>query len=219
MIMIIPRAADLGIISCRACGLLLAGASAPARRRRPQLVCPRCDETVQPRKTHSLGRAWAFLIGAAALYLPANLLVIMRTSQFPGLRRDTIMSGVLHLWELGSWDLALIVFIASIVVPLAKMIALTFLLITTERGSGWRCRERAKLFRLIEFVGYWSMLDVFVVALLTTLVQFGPFGNVEAGPALMPFGAVVVLTMLSALSFDPRLIWDRAPSSAASVSA
>jgi paraquat-inducible protein A len=143
-----------------------------------------------------------------ALYIPANTLPIMYTSSLFGSSDDTIMSGVLFLWEDGSWYLAIIVFVASILVPLAKMIGLAVLLLSVQIGGRWRAGPRARMYRVIESIGRWSMLDIFVVALLVTVVQLTALASVRAGPAALAFGAVVVLTMAAAQSFDPRLIWD-----------
>ena len=142
------------------------------------------------------------------MYVPANLLPIMETSSLFSSQDDTIMSGVIYLWRSGSWDLALIVFIASIMVPLLKLTAMTLLLITAQSRSVWQPLQRTKLFRIVEFVGRWSMLDIYVVAILAALVHMGSLATVKAGPAALAFGGVVVLTMFSAMQFDPRLIWD-----------
>jgi paraquat-inducible protein A len=195
-------AASLGLLSCHTCALVSRAPAAAAA------LCPRCGEELHFRKPGSVGRTWAFLIAAMALYVPANTLPIMYTSSLFGSSDDTIMSGVLFLWEDGSWYLALIVFVASILVPLAKIIGLVVLLVSVQAGSAWSAGQRARLYRLIESVGRWSMLDIFVVALLVTVVQLTALASVRAGPAALAFGAVVVLTMLAAQSFDPRLIWD-----------
>lgn len=196
-------AEELGLAACHACGQVCR-----VRRLRPDSCCPRCLAPLRRRKPNSLARCWALLIAAAVLYLPANLLPIMQTTNFFDVRVDTILSGVVALWEAGSWDLAIIVFVASIVVPLVKIGALVLLLVTVQRGSDWAPRERARLYRAIEVVGHWSMLDVFVVALLVGLVHFQNFADVQPGGGAIAFAAVVVLTMLASMSFDPRLIWD-----------
>ena len=202
----VPRARDLQLIGCDACGLVLNSAG-----RQHAVYCPRCEAPLHWRKPNSLARSWALLIAACILYLPANLLPIMRTVKLLEAEDSTILSGVVLLWKNGSWDLAVIVFTASIVVPLVKIACLALLLITTQRGTTWCQRERTRLYRMLEIIGHWSMLDVFVVALLMTLVHFGKFAQVEAGPGVVAFGAVVVLTMLASMSFDPRLIWDTQP--------
>jgi len=160
------------------------------------------------RKTGSIERCWALLLASAILYVPANTLIMMETGTLISYRKDTILSGVVHLWVSGSWFVAAIVFVASIVVPLFKIIALALLLISVQRRSTRWIPQRARLYRLVEAVGRWSMLDIFVVTLLAALVQIRSLAIVKAGPAAIAFGAVVVLTMLAAMAFDPRLIWD-----------
>ncbi|MGH8489667.1 MAG: paraquat-inducible protein A [Gammaproteobacteria bacterium] len=196
-------AARLGLLACHACALVSRPATAggPAR-------CPRCGAHLHHRKPNSIGRTWAFLIAAYVLYVPANLLPIMDTSSLFEFQRDTIMSGVVFLWTSGSWPLAALVFFASIVVPLAKLIALTLLLVSVQRRSPWRPYERARLYRFIEFVGRWSMLDIYVVAILVALVQIQSLATIHAGPGAIAFGAVVALSMFAASAFDPRLIWE-----------
>ncbi|MBA3459416.1 MAG: paraquat-inducible protein A [Deltaproteobacteria bacterium] len=171
-------------------------------------TCPRCGERIDRRKPNSLGRPLAFLIAAAALYVPANTLPIMVTEQFPLHRTDTILSGIAFLWSEGSWLLAALVFSASVLVPMLKLAAMGVLLFTSARRSSWRPRGRTKLYRVLETVGHWSMLDVMVVALLAAVVQLGRFASIEPGPALIPFAGVVLMTMLASASFDPRAIWD-----------
>jgi paraquat-inducible protein A len=153
-------------------------------------------------------RCWALLIAAYILYIPANLLTIMETGSIFNYRKDTIVSGVVELWRTGSWVIAVIVFIASVTIPLLKLISLTLLLVSVQRRSRWHPRQRTRLYRMVEFVGRWSMLDIYVVTILAALVQFGAIASVKAGPGALAFGAVVVLTMLASLQFDPRLIWD-----------
>jgi paraquat-inducible protein A len=133
---------------------------------------------------------------------------MMSTSSLFSSQTDTIMSGIVFLWRDGSWHLALIVFIASILVPLAKMLSLLVLLLSVQLDWNWRAMERARLYRVIDAIGRWSMLDIFVVALLSTVVQLTALASVRPGPGALAFGAVVVLTMLASASFDPRLIWD-----------
>ena len=172
------------------------------------MLCPRCGSSLHPRKPNSLARSWALLLTAMLLYLPANLLPIMRTASPGDIDDNTILSGVVELWNNGSWDLAILVFTASIVVPALKFVALSLLLLSCQRGwVGW-VRGRVRLYRVLEFIGYWSMLDVFVVALLTAVVRFGSLSKVEPLPGVIFFSLVVVLTMLASKSFDPRAIWD-----------
>lgn len=197
----IPRGAPLGMVSCHACGLVVEHPAANA-------PCPRCESPLHLRRPDSLNRAWAYLIAAFILYLPANLLPVLHSKKLFEEWSDTIMSGVVSLWTDGSYDLAIIVFTASVVVPLLKMGALALLLVQVQRGSAYLPRERTRLYRVLEFIGHWSMLDVFAVALLIALVHFGTLANAEPGTGIVAFGAVVVLTMLATMSFDPRLIWD-----------
>lgn len=172
------------------------------------LLCPRCATPLHHRRPRSLQRTWAYLIAATVLYIPANLLPIMSTSNvFEGETLHTILGGIEELRHGGDWMLALIVFIASIAVPLLKIGALLVLAVTAQRGSRWRQVERAQLYRMIEAVGHWSMLDVFVVVVLVGMVRFGAFASVSPEPGLLAFGGVVIATMLAASSFDPRLIW------------
>jgi paraquat-inducible protein A len=153
-------------------------------------------------------RSAAFLLTAAVLYLPSSLLPVTTAGDLPsGTHAYTLFGGVLELWRVGLWDLAVIVFVASLVVPLVKMVLLALLLTTARRRSRWRQRERAAMARLVAGVGHWSMLDVYVVVLLTAMVSFGVLAGVQPEPGLVAFGAVVVFTMLAAESFDPRWIW------------
>ncbi|HEX7816970.1 paraquat-inducible protein A [Dyella sp.] len=199
----LPRAHELGLIGCHVCGLVC--------RESGDLhdaACPRCGAPLHRRKHGSYMRTWALLIAAFIFYIPANFLPIMRTVSLGDVDDNTILSGIIELWVKGSPDLAIIVFTASIVVPMLKFLAMGLLLVTSHRRTGWGQRQRAKLYRLVEFIGYWSMLDVFVVALLTALVQFGVFSLVAPLPGVVFFGLTVVLTMLASMSFDPRFIWD-----------
>ena len=173
--------------------------------------CARCGANLHGRTPNSVRRAWAFLIAAVLLYIPANILPILHTGNlFGGQRTDTIMSGVVHLWETGSAGLAIIVFVASIVIPFAKILSLGFLLVTTQRRSQWKTLLRTRLYRATHWIGRWSMTDIYVGATLVALVHLGPFANIEPGDGAIAFGAVVVLTMLATISFDPRVMWDAA---------
>ena len=204
MSVVLPGAARMGLMVCHDCGLM----SRPATDAH-NLACPRCGAALHFRKPDSVARAWAYLIAATILYIPANVLPIMETGSMFGAQQDTILSGVVFLWISGAWDLALIVFIASIVVPLAKIVALAFLLVSVQLRSKWQPEQRTRLYRIVELVGRWSMLDIYVITILVALVQLKAIATIKAGPAAIAFGAVVVLTMLAAESFDPRLIWDR----------
>lgn len=197
----VPTGRSLGLLGCECCGLVSESAAGEAR-------CPRCHFALHACKPDSLQRCTAYIIAATVLYIPANVLPIMSTSSFVyGREQHTILGGIVELWRTGSWELSLIVFIASIAVPILKILALALLVATARRRSRWRQVERASLYRLLETVGHWSMLDVFVVVLLVGMVRFGALANVEPSAGLLAFGAVVVLTMLASSSFDPRLIW------------
>jgi paraquat-inducible protein A len=196
-------AAGQGFCSCHVCNLVSRRERAPVSAH-----CPRCGASLHFRKPGSVSRCWALLIAAYILYIPANLLTIMETGSLFSYRKDTIVSGVVELWRSGSWVIAVIVFIASVTIPLLKLISLTLLLVSVQRRSRWRPRQRTRLYRLLELVGRWSMLDIYVVTLLAALVQLGSLATVKAGPGALAFGAVVVLTMFASMQFDPRLIWD-----------
>jgi paraquat-inducible protein A len=172
--------------------------------------CPRCGATVERRRPNSAARAWALVIAAAILYLPANLFPIMTVISFGAGSPDTIFSGVLHLLRVGEWPLAALVFFASITVPVLKIAGLAFLLVMSQRRSRWHLRERTRLYRIIEAVGRWSMIDIFMLSILVALVRLGAVATVVPGVGAVAFATVVVLTMFAALVFDPRLMWDRA---------
>ncbi|MEB0227809.1 paraquat-inducible protein A [Pseudomonas sp. 10S4] len=196
-----PVASELGLCLCHSCGLACDMTNDPHE-------CERCGAPLHRRKTNSLARTWAYMFTALAFYVPANLLPVMNTQMVGNGADSTIISGVLEFWESGAWDIALIIFIASIAVPGIKFVALTLLLVTVRRDSQWARKERSKLYRFVEVIGYWSMLDVIVVALVASLVKFQALADIEPRPGILFFGLVVVFTMLSAMSFDPRLIWD-----------
>jgi paraquat-inducible protein A len=194
-----PRAHVLGLVACHTCGL-----ACPAI----EPACSRCGSPLHRRKHDSLARSAAYLIAALILYIPANTLPVMYTSMLGNGEASTILHGVVEFWNSGSWDIALLIFIASVAVPSTKFLVLGTLLITTQKRSNWARLQRARLYRFVELIGYWSMLDVVVVALVSALVQFRVLGTAEPRLGIVFFGLVVVLTMLSAMSFDPRLIWD-----------
>ncbi|AYQ43576.1 MULTISPECIES: paraquat-inducible protein A [Burkholderia cepacia complex] len=198
-------AAECGLVLCHDCGLL---AKVPGGAH--ELACPRCGAALHVRKRASVSRTWALLIAAIVLYVPANVLPVMYTSSLFGAQTDTIMSGVVYLWVSGSWPLAIVVFVASIAVPMLKILALAYLAFTAQRHSRWLPEQRTQIYRMVEFVGRWSMLDIYVITMLVALVQFQALATIKAGPAAIAFGSVVVLTMFAAMTFDPRLIWDTA---------
>ena len=187
------------LLACHSCGLV-----GPPHRR----YCARCGTRLHRRRPDSVGRTWAFLLAATILYIPANLLPVMYTHSLFGKEDDTIISGVVYFWTSGSPALAAIIFVASIVVPVLKLAALALLAWTAQRRSRWRPMQRTVLYRIVEFVGRWSMLDIFVITLTVALVRFQSLAVITAGPGAMAFCAVVVLTMIASMQFDPRLIWD-----------
>jgi len=199
-----PAAA--GFVSCTTCRLL----SRPAQPDAPG-YCPRCGATLVIRRPRSIEITWALIIAAAILYIPANALPVLVTTTLGSEEPDTIISGVIYLYHSGSWVLALIVLVASVMIPLGKLVALAYLCLSVQRGWVKNNHDRTRLYRLVELIGRWSMLDVFVDAFIVALVQLKPLMSVEPGAGVVYFMAVVVLTMLAAQSFDPRLIWDARP--------
>jgi paraquat-inducible protein A len=171
--------------------------------------CARCGAPLHVRKPHSLQRTWALVIAASLCYVPANVMPVMTVTSLGKTESDTIMSGVIYFVTSGDWPLALVIFTASIFVPVAKILILAFLLVSVHRRSSWRPVERTRMYRLTEAIGRWSMVDIYVVTILVALVRLGNLATIEAGAGAVFFGCVVVLTMLAAESFDPRLIWDR----------
>ena len=197
-------AMEAGLISCHSCDLLTDGQG----KSHQALQCPRCGASMHSRKTNSLARTWALVIAAFIFYVPAMVLPITKVTSLGHVQTDTIMSGVIAGREHGSWEIALVIFVASIVVPMMKLLILVYLLISVQRKSDKRPRDRAKLYRLTEFVGRWSMVDIYVVAILVALVNLGVIADIDAGPAAFYFATVVIITIFAARTFDPRLIWD-----------
>lgn len=195
----------LGLVGCHDCHLL-------SRQQRPasgqETYCPRCGARLTLRKPNSISRTWALLTAALIFYVPANVLPITITTSLGARQSDTIMSGVIHFLLHGSPEIAVVIFTASIFIPLMKLVVLSCLLVSVQRRSRWRPRDRTQLYRIVEAIGRWSMVDIYVVTILVALVKLGLFADVEAGPAALYFAAVVVISMFAAQSFDPRLIWD-----------
>ncbi|MCF1183721.1 paraquat-inducible protein A [Marichromatium gracile] len=189
--------------TCEVCALVTAPCGARDGR------CPRCGAALHRRKPESLQRTWALVLAALICYVPANLLPIMTVTSLGRSQSDTIFSGVVFLFSHGMWPLGLVVFVASVFVPLLKLLILVGLLLSVHTRTRWRPRERTRLYRLTEAIGRWSMVDVYVVTILVALVRLGNLASVEAEAGAIFFCAVVVLTMIAAMSFDPRLIWDR----------
>jgi len=169
--------------------------------------CGRCGATLHAGWHESIQKTWAWLITAAMLYLPANFLPITYTRLFGRETESTILGGVVLLWEHGDKPIAVIIFIASVLVPLGKMIVLAWMCLSVQTGSDFALTQKTKLYRVTEFVGRWSMIDVFVVAILVALIQLGNIMTVRPGVAAVAFAGMVITTMLASRSFDPRLLW------------
>ena len=198
-------AADIGLIGCHSCSLL---SKAPVGGQHVGTECPRCGSVLHARKPNSLTRTWALVIAAFICYIPANLLPMTVVTSLGNVQSDTIMSGVIYFLTHGEWPIGLVIFIASIFVPLTKLFILIYLLISVQRKSQWKPVERARLYRITEAIGRWSMTDIYVVTIMVALVKLGNLATIEAGPGALFFGAVVVITIVAAMSFDPRQIWD-----------
>lgn len=192
-------AAARGLALCHSCGLV-----SPVQERR----CPRCHASLHLRNRESLQRTWALTIAALVLYFPANLLPVLRVESITGAQENTIVGGVVQFWQDQDYPVAVIIFTASVMIPVLKIISIVWLCLATRTGR-WP-RAMTRLYRITEFVGRWSMVDIFVVAILVAVVQLGSVLSIHPGAAAVSFASVVVLTMLAAMSFDPRLIWDAA---------
>jgi paraquat-inducible protein A len=190
-----PRGVPLGCDTCR-----MVSDAGP--------LCPRCGSRLRGRKPDSLARTAALLAAGAILYLPANLLPVLTLIYLGQGAPDTILGGVMQLADAGMWPLALLVFFASLTVPVLKLVGLTYLLLTTRRRSRRRLRLRMLVYRVVDSIGRWSMIDVFMISILTALVRFGTLSSAIPGPGVIAFCAVVILTMIAAQAFDPRLMWD-----------
>ncbi|MCU9021147.1 paraquat-inducible protein A [Pseudomonas aeruginosa] len=196
------RAIDAGILVCGECHQL----NRADGNEHPR--CSRCGAKLHPRRPSSIARTWALLISAMILYVPANLLPIMTVNMLGKGSPATIMGGVVTLIQADMFPIALVVFVASIVVPTFKLAGIALLLYSVQRHQPMSARQRIMMYRFIEWVGRWSMLDIFVIAILVALVNFGNLASIEANLGAAAFASVVVLTMLAAVTFDPRLIWD-----------
>ncbi len=198
-------ALEASLTGCHTCHQVV---SINSNHHRQSLSCPRCGSTVHPRIHNSLLLTWMLIGLALVFYIPANLLPMTRVVGFGQVQEDTIMSGVIYFFQSGSWYIGLVIFIASVFVPLLKLSLLMCLLVSVQRKSQWRPRERTRIYRITELIGRWSMVDIYVVTILIALVNLGTLANIDSGPAALYFAAVVVTTIFAAKSFDPRLIWD-----------
>lgn len=193
-------AAARGLSSCHLCLKL---ASSELHQ------CPRCGSAMHLRKTDSIHRTLALLITACILYIPANIYPIMVTDQLGTSTDSTIIGGVLLLISMDSIPIAAVIFIASVMVPVGKIISMFYLCFTVSRGSSVSPRQLTIAYRMTEFIGKWSMVDVFVVAILVALIQLGGILVIRPGIAAVAFAGLVMVTMVAAESFDPRLFWDQ----------
>lgn len=192
------------LIGCHTCHLLC---RLPSREVHAP-TCPRCGTYLHRRKPNSITRTWALILAAAIFYVPANVLPITIVTSLGKKQADTILSGVIYFISSGMWLIALVIFTASLFVPLLKLLTLGYLCFSVQRKSGWRPVDRTRIYRMAEVVGRWSMVDVYVVTILVAMVNLGALASIEAGPAAVYFCGVVLTTMLAAMSFDPRLVWD-----------
>ncbi|WP_456456200.1 paraquat-inducible protein A [Nitratifractor sp.] len=201
------RAVDRNLGSCPVCHQLV---RFPKQRRAEEkyALCPRCGSEVTLRKPASVQNTLALVIASIVFYVPANLLPMMHVHTFAGTQSDTIMSGVFYFLETGSYLIGFVIFVASIFVPILKMLILLYLVYSVHRGQTTRQKERRRLYLLTEVIGRWSMVDVYVVSIMIALVHFGGLSEIQAGMGALFFLLVVVFTMLAAMAFDPRLIWD-----------
>jgi paraquat-inducible protein A len=194
------------IIACHTCGFMQrVEPLAPGQR----AECVRCGSTVSEGPRGSLQLTAAFALAALILYIPANIYPILRMHFYGGYSESTVWDGVVSLAEQNQWFVAIVVLLASIVIPVLKLTGLLYLVISVRFNLGRRLRERTRIYRFIDVIGPWAMLDVFLLAVLVALVKLGSLATILAGPGLIAFSAVVVLTMLASASFDPRLIWQR----------
>lgn len=199
-IKIFPRGSNQGLAGCHVCEKV-----APVS----MVHCPRCGSHLHLRKRHSLSRTMALVIAAAAMYLPANLLPIMSIRELGVLTESTIIEGLMQFWAAGSYPIALVIFSASILIPVLKIFSLLWLCAAAKGIVPHSSKVLGKVYWITELLGRWSMVDIFVVAILVTMVQLGNYMSVTPGPGALAFAGVVILTMFAAMSFDPKLLWDQ----------
>ncbi len=192
-------ARQAGLVACQRCGQV---------HRQGVPFCKRCDAPLRSRDTDSLQKVWAWLVAGMIAYIPANIYPMLRTSTLVERSESTIIGGVIELIEYGSYGVALIVFVASVVIPISKFIVIAYLAISVQRHSENNLHGKHKAYEVVEFIGRWSMIDVFVVAILSALVQLDTIATINPGIAAVSFALSVIFTMLAAQSFDSRLIWD-----------
>jgi len=195
-----PRAVDHGLAGCHVCGKVASESLG---------TCPRCGSHLHLRKPNSIQRTIAFMAAAAALYIPANVLPIMTVTELGDVDETTIIEGMISFWNSGAYPIAIVIFTASILIPLLKIVALVWLCAAATGRLDPSPSMLGKVYWFTELLGRWSMIDIFVVGILVALVQLGTYMSITPGPAALAFGGVVVLTMFAAMSFDPRLLWDQ----------
>ena len=191
--------------ACGSCGLMMLPLAEEMGARG---CCPRCGADVGRRKADSMSRTWALLLAGFVLYVPANLFPVMTIVSFGTHSTSTIFAGVVELAQAGMWPIAGVVFLASIVIPVLKLLSLGFVAASVQWQWPWRPMERTRLYRMVEGIGRWSMIDIFVISILAALIQLQNIATIEPSLGALCFASVVVLTMFAAASFDPRLIWD-----------
>lgn len=193
-------ARDKGLVGCQRCARVW-----PISERR----CGRCGSRLKSRDEKSLQKVWAWWLAGAMAYVPANIYPMLETRTLFTRSNDTIIGGAIKLIEHGSWGVALIILVASVGIPLAKFFAIAYLALSVKQGARMSRGRRQGIYEIVEYIGRWSMIDVFVVAILTSLVQLNIVASILPGPASLAFALSVIFTMLSAQSFDSRLLWDR----------
>ena len=198
----VKTALEQGLQGCHVCtGVVAASAH----------ECGGCGAKLHAGPGRSIQETWAWLVTSIVLYIPANFLPIMHTTFLGRESENTIFGGVITLWEHGSYPIAIVIFGASVFVPIAKILVLGWLSISVQMGSAVALEQKTRLYRVTEFVGRWSMIDVFVVGILVALVQLGNIMTILPGAAALAFAGMVATTMLAAIAFDPRLIWRTNP--------
>jgi paraquat-inducible protein A len=195
-----PKAADFGLAGCHTCGRV-----SPVELEK----CPRCGTRLHLRKPASIQTTIALMLAASALYIPSHLLPVMTLVELGDVTHSTIMEGMLTFWQSGAYPIALVIFTASILIPLLKILALSWLCAAATGKVRPSPRTLGKIYWFTELLGRWSMIDIFVVGILVSVVQLGNYMTITPGPGALAFGGVVMLTMLAAMSFEPRLLWDR----------
>ncbi|MFK5892518.1 MAG: paraquat-inducible protein A [Pseudomonadota bacterium] len=197
---------DANYILCHECCFMMDSIDADIEH--DHCLCPRCGTKLEFRLKNSMTRTWALLITAMIFFVPANIYPIMVVDSITGKVASTIMEGIVLFIAANEYFVALVIFVASIIVPAIKMVGMSIILLSIHKKSHYFYKHRSLMFRFIQFIGRWSMLDIFVVAIMVTLVNFGVVSTIHAGPAATSFGLVVIMTMYAAVTFDPRLIWD-----------